>query len=176
MDTRLHHVQGKAEAVTDTLLLLQDFYRDKLSALLGHIAGARLIAQYDANNAYQYIISREETQLSWIGQAIVGLGGQVEASIAEPDRLGSSRAKDAGRRVMGEDERDAQTFVDRWSPRVETMTDARHRGMLRVVLGETLEQKRFFGQALAGDQNLLGSRSLAVGARVGEVMPTRWIE
>jgi hypothetical protein len=162
--------------VNDSLPLLQDFYQDKLSVLLRHIAGARLVTQYDANNAYQYIISREETQLSWVGQAVVGLGGTVATSGTEPDRLGSSTAKEAGRRVMEEDVHGAQAFVDRWRPRTEAMTDARHRGMLRVVLGETLEQKRFFEQALAGDVNLLGVRSAAVGARVGEVLPTRWIE
>src|SRR5207248_7621078 len=58
--------------------------------------------------------------------------------------------------VLQEDARDAQAFVDRWGPRVEAMTNARHRGMLRVVLGETLEQKRFFEQALAGRTDLLG--------------------
>ena len=162
--------------MTDILPLLQDFYQDKLSVLLRHIAGARLVTQYDANNTYQYIISREETQLSWVGQAVVGLGGDVAVSIAEPDRRGSSKGKDAARRVMQEDVRDAQAFVDRWRPRAEAMTNARHRGMLQVVLGETLEQKRFFEQALAGDMNLLGTRSVAVGARVGEVLPTRWIE
>ena len=43
-------------------------------------------------------------------------------------------------------------------------------------LGETLEQKRFFEQALAGDTDLLGRRGDEVGPRVGEVLPTRWIE
>ncbi len=162
--------------MTDTLSVLVDFHKDKLAMLLRHIAGARLVGQYDANNTYQYIINREETQLSWIGQAIVGLGAPVEASNVEPDRLGSARRRDAEHRVLEEDARDAQAFVDRWSPRVEAMTDVRHRGMLRIVLGETLEQKRFFELARAGDLDLLGSRSAAVGARVGEVLPTRWIE
>ena len=66
--------------------------------------------------------------------------------------------------------------MDRWRPRVETMDDARYRGMLRVIIGETLEQKRFFEQALAGRTDLLGRRGDAVGARVGTVLPTRWIE
>jgi hypothetical protein len=56
------------------------------------------------------------------------------------------------------------------------MTHARHRGMLRVILGETLEQKRFFEQALAGRTDLLGRRSEQMGAPVGQVLPTRWIE
>ncbi len=33
------------------------------------------MSQYDANNTYQYIINREETQLSWLAQAITELGG-----------------------------------------------------------------------------------------------------
>jgi len=39
--------------VTDLLALLQEFYRDKLTAMLRHQAGARLIGQYDINNTYQ---------------------------------------------------------------------------------------------------------------------------
>ena len=56
------------------------------------------------------------------------------------------------------------------------MRNARHRLMLNVILGETLEQERFFEQALAGRTDLLGRRSDAVGPRVGSVLPTRWIE
>ncbi len=162
--------------MTDLMPLLQDFYKDKLVSLERHIAGARLVRDYDANNTYQYIINREETQLSWVGQAVVGLGGDVASSSATADRSNVGTGKDAARRVMDEDLRDAQAFVDRWKPRVDAMTNARHQGMLRVVLGETLEQKRFFEQALAGDVNLLGTRSAAVGKRVGEVMADRWIE
>ena len=66
--------------------------------------------------------------------------------------------------MIDEDARGAQAFVDRWRPRVEAMTNARHRGMLRVILGETLEQKRFFEQALAGRTDLLGRRTEDVGA------------
>ncbi len=36
--------------------------------------------------------------------------------------------------------------------------------MLNVILGETLEQKRFFEQALAGRHDLLGRRTEDVGA------------
>jgi hypothetical protein len=48
--------------------------------------------------------------------------------------------------------------------------------MLRVILGETLEQKRFFDQALAGETDLLGRRTTEVGPRVGAVLASRWIE
>ena len=39
--------------MNDQLPLLQDFYKDKLSSLLRHIAGARQVGQYDANNTYK---------------------------------------------------------------------------------------------------------------------------
>jgi hypothetical protein len=156
--------------------LLQEFYRDKLAALLRHEEGARSVAQYDANNTYQYVINREETQLSWIGRAIVDLGGEVPATPAPAAATGRKAAEAAGRAIFTRDVEDAQAFVDRWQPRVEAMTNARHRGMLRVVLGETLEQKRFFEQALAGHQDLLGRRADHAGARVGAVLPTRWVE
>ena len=52
----------------------------------------------------------------------------------------------------------------------------RERGMLEVILGETLEHKRFFEQARAGRTDLLGRRTASVGALVGQVLPTRWLE
>ena len=161
--------------MTDLLPLLQQFYQDKLALLLRHQAGARLIGQYDVNNTYQYIINREDTQLSWLAAAITELGGIVNDSATEPDRRPEG-VEDPARAVVREDSADAQAFVDRWRERVEAMSNARHRGMLRVILGETLEQKRFFDLALAGETDLLGRRTKPVGARIGEVLPTRWIE
>jgi hypothetical protein len=93
-----------------------------------------------------------------------------------PVRKVAGKRKDAFRAILEEDARDAQAFVDRWRPRVGAMANARHRRMLDVILGETLEQKRSFEQALAGQTDLLGRRSEQVGPRVGEVLPTRWIE
>lgn len=162
--------------MTDLVSLLQEFHRDKLAELLRHIAGARSISQYDANNTYQYIINREETQLSWVGRAILDLGGDVAVSTSEPEDVAAGKGDDVARRVVEEDIRNAGAFVERWEPRVEAMTNARHRGMLRVILGETLEQMRFFEQALAGRTDLLGRRSEAAGKLVGSVMSTRWIE
>jgi hypothetical protein len=75
-----------------------------------------------------------------------------------------------------DDARTAEAFVERWRPRIETMTHDRHRRMLGVILGEVLEQKRSFDQALAGELDLLGRRTVGVGERVGEVLSTRWIE
>jgi hypothetical protein len=156
--------------VTDLPALLQEFYREKLAMMFRHQSGARSVGQYDFNNTYQYIVNREDVQLTWLAAAIIELGGTV------PDVASEVRSTDGARQIFAEDARDAQAFVDRWSPRLRDMTNARHARMLRVILGETLEQKRFFEQALAGDTDLLGRRPDHVGPRVGEVLSTRWIE
>jgi hypothetical protein len=161
--------------VTDTLSLLEEFHRDKLAAYWRHVAGSRLVGQYDVNNTYQYIVNRDDVQLSWLAKAIQDLGGTV-LEAAEPSRETSGKPKDAARSVIEEDGRDAQSFFDRWKARVEAMTHARHRTMLRILLGEILEQKRFFDLALAGRTDLLGRRSEVVGPSHGEVLPSRWIE
>ena len=162
--------------MTELLPTLQEFYRDKLASVLSHVAAARLVGEYDFNNTYQYIINREETQLSWLAAAITGLGGTVESTATEPVRHVQGKGPRKTDGIFEEDAKAAQAFVDRWTPRAEALGNARHRGMLRVILGETLEQKRFFEQARAGDKELLGKRSDAAGARVGAVLPTRWVE
>jgi hypothetical protein len=175
VDARLHHVQGKAELVTDLLRLLEEFYREKLTMFLRHQAAARLVGGYDANNTYQYIVNREDAQLTWVAKAIEELGGTLP-DIAEPKREASGKAAEAARAIFDEDSRDAQAFVDRWRPRLDEMNNARHAKMLRVVLGEVLEFKRFFDQALAGRTDLLGKREIHLEAARGEVLSTRWIE
>ena len=163
--------------MTDLLPLLQEFHREKLAMMLQHQAGARLIGQYDANNTYQYIVNREEAQLTWVTTAIAELGGAVgEASVTVPARAVSGRGETAALALFQEDARDARAFVDSWQPRVEAMPNARQRGMLRVILGETLEQRRFFEQALAGRIDLLGRREKSLAPAHGEVLRSRWIE
>jgi hypothetical protein len=161
--------------VTGTLALLQEFHREKLTMMLQHQAGARLIGQYDINNTYQYVINREEAQLTWVATAITELGGAV-ADVSDPVRTAAGKGAAAAQAVLEQDLSDAQSFVDRWRPRIDEMTNARHAKMLRVILGETLEQKRFFEQALAGRHDLLGRRGAQVGPSHGEVLPSRWIE
>jgi hypothetical protein len=175
VDPRLHHLQGKAGFVTDLVALLQEFYRDKLTMMLRHAASARVVSQYDANNTYQYIINREEAQLSWVAMAIAELGATPNESV-EASRTMSGKGAQAARAAIDEDVRDAQAFVDRWRPRVDAMNNARHAKMLRVILGEGLEAKRFFEQALAGRTDLLGRRADTLEPASGEVLPTRWIE
>jgi hypothetical protein len=170
MDPRLHQLQGKAERVTD-LETLREFYREKLADVARHVAGARAVKQYDANNTYQYVINREETQLSWVAAAVNALGGTVD-DLKAPE---ATPPADAGA-LEAEDARQAQAFVDRWQPKAAAMQDARNGRMIKVILGETLEQKRFFEQAHEGRVDLLGTRSEAAGIRVGKVLATRWIE
>ena len=161
--------------MTGLLDLLQEFHREKLAMLLRHEASAGLLSQYDTNNTYQYVIAREDVQLSWVAQAIRELDGSpVDAVDAGRQRPG--QAPTAAQAVLEADARDAQAFVDRWRSRVDAMSHARHRGMLLVILGEVLEQKRFFEQALAGRTDLLGRRANQPEPAQGEVLPTRWIE
>jgi hypothetical protein len=158
----------------ETLELLLEFHRDKLTLLRRHEAVARHVSHYDFNNTYQYVIAREEMHVRWVADAITDLGGPAEL-IAEPQIQVQGKGEAAQRAVISEDRDSAQKFVDKWRPRVATMTHARHRTMLNVILGETLEHKRFFEQAVAGRSDLLGRRADGAGTG-GGVMPTRWIE
>jgi len=176
VDARLHYLQGKTELVkaTELLALLRDFYRDKLTMRQRHVAVAKHVPDYDFNNTYQYVIAREDMQLGWLRDAISDMGGALE-ELPEPTIEGSGKDASLQARLIGEDRAEAQRFVDTWRPRVETMPNARHRSLLRVILGETLEHKRFFDQALAGRSDLLGRRADGAGTG-GGVLPVRWIE
>ena len=46
--------------------LLTAITADRVALIQRHEAGARVVSHYDFNNAYQYVIAREETQLSWL--------------------------------------------------------------------------------------------------------------
>ncbi len=158
---------------TELLALLREFHRDKLTARQRHVAAARHIPHYDFNNTYQYVICREDVQLNWVSDAITDLGGTPD-QIAEPG-MPSSKGDSAQVRLLTEDRDAAQAFVDKWKPRMDGVPNARHRSLLRVILGETLEHKRFFEQALAGRTDLLGRRADGAGTG-GGVLGTRWIE
>jgi hypothetical protein len=156
---------------SELLQLLREFYREKSALRARHVAGARLVGHYDFNNTYQYVINREDVHLAWIRDAIAALGGTAEDA---PEPQIAASGKDAEQTVIREDRDQTQAFGDRWRDRVEKITHARNRTMLRVILGETLEQKRFFEQALAGRTDLLGRRADGAGTK-GSVLPTRWV-
>lgn len=158
----------------DLLALLREFYRDKAALRQRHVAGARLVGNYDFNNTYQYIINREDVQLSWLRDAIIDLGGGVD-DVPEPALDVTGKGKQAQASVLRADVDAAQAFMDRWRDRVESLSNARNKIMLRVILGETLEHRRFFEQALAGREDLLGRRADGAGT-AGVVISTRWVE
>jgi hypothetical protein len=158
---------------SDLVALLDEFARDKLSMRHRHVAVARHVTAYEINNTYQYIISREDVQLSWLREALSEYARRFP-DLAEPE-VRAAENDAAIRALITEDRDGCQQFVDRWSSRVEPITHARHRGMLRVILGETLEHKRFFDLALAGREDLLGPRPDGIGTG-GGVLPVRWME
>ena len=57
------------------LELLREFHRDKLLERARHVASARVVADYDFNNTYQYVIAREDLQLNWVRDAVTDMGG-----------------------------------------------------------------------------------------------------
>jgi hypothetical protein len=159
---------------TELLALLREFHRDKLVMRQRHVAVARHIAHYDFNNTYQYVIAREDVQLNWLRDAITDMGGALE-DVAEPVIETRGKGAEVQAQLITEDRDSAGSFVDKWQPRMGALPNARHRSMLRVILGETLEHKRFFEQALAGRSDLLGRRADGAGTG-GGVLGVRWIE
>lgn len=154
---------------------LQEFFRDKLAERNRHVAGAELVQAYENNNAYQYIVNRDETQLAWLRQAIESLGAEVPSGVetAPPPREGKGDA--AERAVIADDVRRTQAFHDKWKALAGSLPHARHRRMLEVVLGEAMEQKRFFEQMLENREDVLGRRQ-AHFSTGGGVLATRWLE
>ena len=60
---------------------------------------AALVTDYDINNAYQYIIAREETHLSWLQHALLDLGAPLPAiRRAAPALDGEGRRLEVARR------------------------------------------------------------------------------
>ena len=163
VDAVLYQLQGKAEGVTYTCSrtnfdqLLTDFAAERLALIQRHEAGARVVSHYDFNNTYQYVIAREETHLSWLRTALERAGRcrcrqpSSDASGAAPCR----RRQEGERRGLPRHSRRTTRGISARSssggaPQVATVTHARHRTMLGVVLGESLEHQRLFEQAAAG--------------------------
>lgn len=160
----------------DLLVILRDVHREALTLRQRHVAVARQVSQYDANNTYQYVISREDRHLSWLDAALAELGTVSEA-VPEPVLPALGR-KASFIPLVEQDAKDAAAFVACWRPRLDGVTNARHRNMLSVMLGETLEHKRFFDQIAAGRTDQLGRRANGPGSPgTGDgVIDVRWIE
>lgn len=165
---------------TELQPLLTEFAADRLALLLRHEAGARAVGHYDFNNTCQYVIAREETHVTWLQTALAEFGAPLpppSGTIPLPDVPKRGRKNDAAavQALLTDDARHLEAFVEKWRPRVRAMTHARHRIMLDVILGESLEHRRLFEQAAAGNEDVLGRRTGGV-ARQGAVLPVRWME
>ena len=159
---------------------LSEFAADRIALLHRHEAGARAVSHYDFNNTYQYVINREEMQLGWLRAALGEVGTALPgpaAALPMPASPKPSKKLNAASftTILEDDARHLNRFVEKWRDRIEGVADDRHRIMLNVILGESLEHQRLFEQAAAGFEDLLGRRTGGV-ARVGGVLPTRWVE
>jgi hypothetical protein len=159
---------------------LSEITADRLALIQRHEASARVVSHYDFNNTYQYVIAREETHLTWLQTALSEIEAPmpVASSIPSvPDVQKGGKSPDAltFRDILSEEARLLGEFVEKWRDRVTALSHARHRTMLNVVLGESLEHKRLFEQAASGFEDVIGRRTGGV-ARVGAVLPARWQE
>ncbi len=155
------------------LELVREFHADKLALRQRHVSAARVVSDYNFNNTYQYIIAREDMHVRWLADAVTDLSGHVEEP-GPADHHPKAKDQDAQRAVIAEDSEGARRFLDKWRPRIDVLPNARHRTLLNVILGETLEHKRFFDQAVAGRNDLLGRRADGAGTGDG-VMGERWV-
>jgi hypothetical protein len=160
--------------------ILTEFAAERVALLERHEAGARAVSHYDFNNAYQYVINREETQLGWLQAALAEYGAvlpSASAPVPVPHAAKGKRGIDAGSfgAILEDDARQLARFVERWKPSVDAVTHARHRLILDVILGESREHQRIFEQAAAGNEDVLGRRTGGV-PRQGAVLPVRWLE
>jgi hypothetical protein len=153
--------------------LLREFHRDKHVMRHTHASAARFVTDYDFNNTYQYILAREDMHLRWLVDAVTDLGGDVDESPV-PDLQVPGKGREAQEAVIAADREAAQRFIDTWMSRIDGLPNARNLTMLRVILGETVEHRRFFDLALAGRSDLLGRRAAGAGT-AGSVVPDRWV-
>jgi len=159
----------------ELLDLLRDFAAEKMALKRRHEAGARAVVEYDFNNTYQYVINREEAHLDWLRRAVTGLGGSLPDQIPAKPVPSGAKGRDLQAAIIRDDVSLMAAVIERWRDSIERVGDTRQKLMLRVILGEMLEQKRFFEQAAAGRHDLLGRRTTPSEAS-GTVLPTRWVE
>src|SRR5262245_36053366 len=177
---RSNRPKGHSVQQDELQQFLSECAADRLAILLRLEAGARVVGHYDFNNTYQYVIARQETHLSWLEAALAETGAKLPPAKTTlrvpPVSVGKKTPVPAAYRdVLVDDARHLAAFVTAWTPRVQAMTHARHRKMLTVMLGETVEHQRLFEQAAQGFGDVLGRRAQGV-APVGSVLPARWQE
>ena len=155
----------------DLLDSLQDFYRETLSLVQARQVNARSIADYDANNGYQQILGRQDVHLRWLSDAIDTLGGAASSPGQAQENAVTAARSDVSALVAA-DERNQKAFLEKWKARVPAITNARHRKMLELILGEMEEHLRVLRQAQEGRTDMLGRQATGKIDR-GVVMAAR---
>jgi hypothetical protein len=153
----------------ELLTFLNEFHRDTLALFKARQANAQSVTAYDANNGYQQVLGRQEVHLRWLADAIAALGG---AAADTPDLVSGKASRESAKSIIDADAVSQKAFVDRWSPRVATVTHARHGKMLGLILGEMKEHLRVLQQAAESRADLLGRHSDGKILR-GSVMAAR---
>jgi hypothetical protein len=158
VDEGVHHLQGETEFVSpiELLILLNDFHRETLQIFKARQTRAQSVAAYDANNGYQQVLGRQEVHLRWLSDAIAALGG---TAVDSPDELSGKAARESARVIIDADAAEQREFLERWAPRVSAVTNARHRKLLELILGEMKEHLRVLEQASESRSDLLGRHS-----------------
>ena len=152
----------------DLLALLNDFHRETLELFAERQTIARSVAAYDANNGYQQVIGRQEVHLRWLADAIAALAGTA----AESSEQGEKPPTPNVRALIERDAAGQKAFIDRWTPAVARITNARHRKMLTLILGEMREHLHVLQLAAESRSDVLGRHSDGKVLR-GTVMAVR---
>ena len=153
----------------ELLTFLNEFHRETLELFKARQTNAQSVAAYDANNGYQQVLGRQEVHLQWLRDAIAALGGTVADSL---DQVSGKASRETAKSIIDADAANQQAFIERWTPRVAAVTNARHRKMLELILGEMKEHLRVLQQASESRADLLGRHSDGKVLR-GTVMAAR---
>ena len=153
----------------ELLAFLKDFHRETLELFKARQTNAQSVAAYDANNGFQQVLGRQEVHLQWLRDAIAALGATVADSL---DQVSGKASAETAKSIIDADAANQKAFIDRWTPRVAMVTNARHRKMLELILGEMKEHLRVLQQAADSRADLLGRHSDGKVLR-GSVMAAR---
>jgi len=150
-------------------MFLNDVHRETLELFKARQTNAQSVAGYDANNGYQQVLGRQEVHLQWLRDAIAALGGTVADT---PDQVSGKASGETAKSIIETDAANQKAFLDRWTPHVATVTNARHRKLLELIFGEMKEHLRVLRQAAESRADLLGRHSDGKVLR-GTVMAAR---
>jgi hypothetical protein len=102
------------------------------------------------------VLGRQEIHLQWLKDAIAALGGTAADT---RDEVSGKAARETARSIIDADAASQGEFLDRWAPRISAVTNARHRKLLELILGEMKEHLRVLQQASESRPDLLGRHS-----------------